>query len=58
MDDSPGTFDEQPEWVTSWLAKKAETERAEKVLWVPLSKRMQAAIDRIEAHRAAKRSKA
>ena len=58
MDDPPGPFDEQPEWVTSWLAKKAGTERPEQVSTVPLAERMQTAIERIEAHRAAKRSKA
>jgi hypothetical protein len=58
MDDPPATFEEQPEWVTSWLARRAETERAEQVAAVPLAERIQAAIDRIEAHRAAKRSKA
>jgi hypothetical protein len=57
MDDSPDTFDEQPEWVTSWLAKKAEAERAECVPTLPLPNRMQAAIDRIEAFRAAKRAR-
>ena len=58
MDDPPGPFDEQPEWVTSWLAKKAEIDSAQRVPTMPLLRRMQAAIDRIEAHRAAKPPKA
>jgi len=58
MDDSPGAFDEQPEWVTSWLARKAEIDSAERVTMVPTLTRLQAAIDRIAAHRAAKRSQA
>jgi len=58
MDNPPGPFDEQPEWMTSWLARKTETDRAGRVPVVPLSKRMQAALERIEAHRAARRCKA
>jgi hypothetical protein len=57
MDDSPGAFDEQPEWVTSWLARKAEIESTQRVPTVPVLKRIKAAVDRIEAYRAAKRPK-
>jgi hypothetical protein len=58
MDNPPGPFDEQPEWVTSWLARKAEIDSAERVPMVPTLKRLQAAIELIEARRAAKRARA
>jgi hypothetical protein len=57
MADPHAPFGQQPEWITSWLAKKAEVGRKERVpVVVPLAKRIQTAIDRIDAHRSTKRS--
>jgi hypothetical protein len=56
MDNHPDTVDQQPEWIVLWRSRKAEIERTERARAVPLSKRIASAIDRIEAHRAAKRS--
>jgi hypothetical protein len=58
MDSPTDPIDAPPEWIASLLASRAEIDRGERVPMEPVLARMQAAIHRIEARRAAKHSKA